>query len=136
MQKKLLNDSYRAREDNDLKPVLDPEVDEVNFKKGEAFSFLANIETAPEFELPEYKGIPAERPKVEVGDADVEAAINQIREGRAEYKTQDREAQDGDYINVSFVGTIDGKPVSEISDCARVVRAERHAARKRRWRKG
>ena len=36
----------------------------------------------------------------------MEAAINQIREGRAEYKTQDREAQDGDYINVSFVGTV------------------------------
>ena len=86
VQKKLLNDSYRKGvEDNSLKPVLDPEVDEVNFKKGEAFSFLANIETAPEFELPEYKGIPAERPKVEVGDADVEAAINHLREGRAEY---------------------------------------------------
>ena len=120
VQKKLLNDSYRKGvEDNDLKPVLDPEVDEVNFKKGEAFSFLANIETAPEFELPEYKGIPAERPKVEVGDADVEAAINHLREGRAEYKTQDREIQDGDYVNVSFVGTIDGKPVTEISPTAR-----------------
>ncbi len=120
VQKKLLNDSYRKGvEDNNLKPVLDPEVDEVNFKAGEAFTFLANIETAPDFELPEYKGIPAEREKVEVTDAAVEAAINHLREGRAEYKTQERETQDGDYINVSFTGTIDGKPITEISPTAR-----------------
>ena len=86
VHKKLLNDSYRKGvEDNDLKPVLDPEVDEVNFKKGEAFSFLANIETAPEFELPEYKGIPAERPKVEVGDADVELSLIHISEPTRPY---------------------------------------------------
>ena len=34
----LLNDSYRKGvEDNKLKPILDPEVEEVNFKQGEAF---------------------------------------------------------------------------------------------------
>ena len=43
-KKKLLNDSYRKGiEDNQLKPVLDPEIEEVTFKKGEAFSFMVNI---------------------------------------------------------------------------------------------
>ena len=119
-KKKLLNDSYRKGiEDNELKPVLDPELEEVEFKRGETFSFMANIETAPEFELPDYKNIPANRPKVEITDEKVEDAINHLREGRAEYKEQDRAIKDGDYINVSFTGTIDGKPVTEFSATAR-----------------
>ncbi len=119
-KKKLLNDSYRKGvEDNKLKPVLDPEVEEVEFKRGAAFSFMANIETAPEFELPDYKGIPANRPKVEITDKKVDDAINHLREGRAEYKEQDRAIKDGDYINVSFTGTIDGKPITEFSATAR-----------------
>ena len=119
-EKKLLNDSYRKGvEDNKLKPVLDPEVEEVEFKRGEAFSFMANIETAPEFELPDYKGIPANRPKVEITDEKVEDAINHLREGRAEYKEKDRAVKDGDYINVSFTGTIDGKPITDFSATAR-----------------
>ena len=119
-KKKLLNDSYRKGvEDNNLKPVLDPEVEEVEFKKGAAFSFMANIETAPEFKLPDYKGLPANRPKVEVTDKNVEDALNHLREGRAEYKEQDRTIKDGDYINVSFTGTIDEKPITEFSETAR-----------------
>ena len=119
-QKKLLNDSYRKGvEDNNIKPVLDPEVDEVNFKKDEPFSFIANVETAPAFELPHYKGIPAERPKVEITDEKVTDAISHLREGRAEYKERARAVQDGDYINVSFTGTINGKPVTEFSATAR-----------------
>ena len=119
-RKKLLNDSYRKGvEDNELKPVLDPEVEEVEFKKGEAFSFVANIETAPDFDLPDYKAIPAESYKLDITDEKVEAAIDHLREGRAEYKTQDREIKDGDYVNVSFTGTIEGKPVTEFSATAR-----------------
>ena len=119
-KKKLLNDSYRKGiEDNQLKPVLDPEIEEVTFKKGEAFSFMVNIETAPEFELPDYKGLPAERAKVEITDKNVEDALNHLREGRAEYKEQDRAIKDNDYINVSFTGTIDGKPITEFSPTAR-----------------
>ena len=75
VQKKLLNDSYRKGvEDNNLKPVLDPEVDEVNFKKGEAFSFSPISRPRRSLNYPN-KGHPAERPKVEVSDADVEAPL-------------------------------------------------------------
>ena len=79
---------------------------------------MANIETAPEFKLPDYKGLPANRPKVEITDKNVEDALNHLREGRAEYKEQDRTIKDGDYINVSFTGTIDEKPITEFSETA------------------
>tara|TARA_B100001123_G_scaffold388049_1_gene463755 strand:+ start:627 stop:2036 length:1410 start_codon:yes stop_codon:yes gene_type:complete len=119
---KLLRDSFRKGiEDNKLRLLYEPEVDpaDVQFGRGDPFSFLVNVETVPDFELPDYKAIPTESPKINVTDKDVESAINHLREGRAEYKSQDREARDGDYINVSFTGTIDGQPVTDFSATAR-----------------
>ena len=120
VREQLLNDSYRKGvEDNKLRPILNPEVEEVNFKQGEALTFIATVEIEPTFDLPDYKGLPAERPKVEITDQHVESAIERLREGRAEYQDQDREVKDGDYVNVSFTGTSDGKPLTEIAPTAR-----------------
>ena len=120
VREELLNNSYRKGiEDNKLRPILNPEVEEVNFKKGEALTFIATLEIEPTFDLPDYKGLPAERPKVEVTDQHVDSAIDRLREGRAEYKDQDREVKDGDYVNVSFTGTSDGKPLTEFAPTAR-----------------
>ena len=120
VREQLLNDSYRKGiEDNKLRPILNPEVEEVNFKQGEALTFIATLEIEPAFDLPDYKGLPAERPKVEITDQHVESAIERLREGRAEYQDQDREVKDGDYVNVSFTGTSDGKPLTEFAPTAR-----------------
>jgi trigger factor len=120
VREQLLNDSYRQGiEDNKLKPILDPEVEEINFKPGEALTFIATMETAPNFELPQYKGLPAEQPKLEVTDNDIDNALNQLREGRAEYKDQDRAVQDDDHVTVSFTGTSDGQPLTEFAPTAR-----------------
>ena len=120
VREQLLNDSYRKGiEDNKLRPILNPEVEEVNFKQGEALTFIATVEIEPTFDLPDYKGLPAERPKVEITDQHVDSAIERLREGRAEYQDQDREVKDGDYVNVSFTGTSDGKPLTEFAPTAR-----------------
>lgn len=116
----LLNDSYRKGvEDNKLKPILDPEVEEVNFKQGEALTFIATVETAPDFELPNFKELPAQQPKMEVTDEQVVKALNHLREGRAEYKEQDRAVKDDDHVVLSFTGTSNGQPLTEISPTAR-----------------
>ena len=120
VREQLLNNSYRKGiEDNKLRPILNPDVEEINFKQGEALTFIATVEIEPTFDLPDYKGLPAERPKVEITDQHVESAIERLREGRAEYQDQDREVKDGDYVNVSFTGTSDGKPLTEIAPTAR-----------------
>jgi len=36
-------------------------IEEIQFGRGQALQFAATIETAPEFQLPEYKGLPAKR---------------------------------------------------------------------------
>ena len=69
VKKKLVPDSYRqAVKDQNLKVVGYPDIEEIQFGKGQSLQFAATIETAPEFELPEYKGLPVKRETKQVSD--------------------------------------------------------------------
>lgn len=120
VKRKLIPDAYKkALDENKLRAVAYPDIEEIQFGKGQALQFAATIETEPEFELPEYKGLPAKRESSIVTDADVERALNTLREQRAEYKDVSRPVQDGDFVVVNYTGTSDGKPLTEISPTAR-----------------
>jgi trigger factor len=75
--------------------------------------------TANEYvELGDYKGLTIDVEKNEVTDADVEEEINNYLEGYADYETiSDRDTvKEGDYVNVDYVCTIDGKKSDDYSD--------------------
>ena len=56
VKKKLISDSYRkAIEEQKLDVLSYPDIEEIQFGRGQALQFAATVETAPEFELPEYK---------------------------------------------------------------------------------
>jgi len=120
VKRKLIPDSYRqALEQEKLKPVIYPDIEEIQFGKGQSLQFAATIETEPEFELPEYKGLEIKREKAVVTDADVERALNTLREQRATYSDLEREVKEGDYVVVNYTGTSDGKPLTDIAPTAR-----------------
>ncbi|MCD6052673.1 MAG: tig [Verrucomicrobia bacterium] len=120
VKKKLIPDSYRkALEQEKLKPVVYPDIEEIQFGKGQSLQFAATIETEPEFELPEYKGLEIKREKAVVTDADVERAINTLRDQRATYTDVEREVKTGDYVVVNYTGTSEGKPLTEIAPTAK-----------------
>ena len=120
VKKKLIPDSYRkALEQEKLKPVVYPDIEEIQFGKGQALQFAATIETEPEFELPDYKGLEVKREKGVVTEADEERAITALREQRAVYNDVDRQVQDGDYVVVNYTGTSEGKPLTDIAPTAR-----------------
>jgi trigger factor len=120
VKKKLIPDSYRqALEQEKIKPVIYPDIEEIQFGKGQSLQFAATIETEPEFELPEYKGLEIKRENAVVTDADVERALNTLREQRATYTDLEREVKEGDYVVVNYTGTSDGKPLTDIAPTAR-----------------
>src|SRR5450432_1193845 len=49
------------------------------FRPGQALQFAATVETAPEFQLPEYKGLPVKRDTTNVTDEDVVRALDMLR---------------------------------------------------------
>src|SRR4029077_4918759 len=85
-KRKLISESYKSALEQQKLDVLGyPDIEEIQFSRGQPLQFAATIETSPEFELPEYKGIPVKRETGDVTDADIDRAFDALREQRAKY---------------------------------------------------
>jgi trigger factor len=119
-KKKLLSESFRkAIDDHKFTIVGRPDVEEVQFARGQPMQFAVTTEIAPEFELPEYKGLPAVRDHKQVTPEDVEKALGLLADQRTQYQTLARELKTGDIAVINYTGTCEGKPITEIAPTAR-----------------
>ena len=119
VKRELIGNGYRdAVKDNDLHIVGEPDFEEIQFAKDTPFQFAVTVETAPEFELPEYKGLKAKRETRSVTDADVDQALTVLQEKRGSFEDVDRPVADGDFVVINYKGTCDGKPITEIAPSA------------------
>lgn len=118
-RKKLLEESLRSAAQNEkLNIIVTLGVEEQQFGRNQALQFTATVELAPEFSLPSYKGLPAKRELVAATDADVDRALNILREQNARYDDVERPIQDGDVAVVNYTGTVEGKPLTELAPTA------------------
>jgi trigger factor len=119
-KRKLISESYKqAIEEQKLDVLGYPDIEEIQFGRGQTLQFAATVETAPEFELPEYKGLAVRRELRVTTEADVERALTLLRDQRVSYKTVERPVQTGDIAVVNFAGTCEGKPITEIAPTAK-----------------
>src|SRR3989442_537212 len=115
--KKLVSKSYRdAVERERLRVASLTNIEDVTFGEDKSMRFRATVVTEPEFELPEYKNIPVQLPDTKVSEAEINEAIERLREQAADFvEVTDRELRMGDFAVLDFEGSIEGKPVSEIT---------------------
>jgi trigger factor len=119
-KRKLIGDSYRqAMDEKKISAITYPDVEEIQFERGQPLIFAATVETSPEFELPEYNGLPVKRETKTVTDADLDRALELLRGQQAKFETVTRELRTGDVAVVNFTATTDGKPLTEIAPTAR-----------------
>jgi trigger factor len=119
-KRKLISESYKAAvEQQKLEVLANPDIEEIQFGRGQALQFAATIETAPEFELPEYKGIRVLREAQSVTDEDVTRALEALRQPAMTFQTVPRPAQLGDVAVVNYTGTCEGKPITELAPTAK-----------------
>ena len=91
------------------------DIDDVELHDDDSFTFVVKMQTAPEVELPDYRGIPVSVPRLEVSDHDIEHEMEHIRMGLGDYDTiKDRALQDGDSGVVDFKTELDGVPVGDV----------------------
>lgn len=108
------------------------ELDELGLKDVKEINCAADggtmklvVEVKPVFKLPAYKGLKIKAEDTKVGDDKVAERIEQMRVQFAKYedaKEGDKVAQ-GDFAQVDYAGTVDGKPISELAPEAKVVAA-------------
>ena len=120
VKRKLTGEAYRKGvKDQNLNVVGYPDIEEIQFGRGQTLQFAATVEINPEFELPDYRAIPAKREPAVVTDEDVAKAIDALRGQAADFKKVERAVQDGDYVVINYTGTSEGKPLTEIAPTAR-----------------
>ncbi|HEX7862009.1 MAG TPA: trigger factor [Verrucomicrobiae bacterium] len=127
VRRKIVNDSYKkALDDHKLHVVGSPEVKEGNFTRNQNFTFDITVETAPDFELPEYRGLAAKKEKRTVSDEDVTRALDVLRERMSNYNDVERAAKTGDIVVVHYSGTSEGKPLTDFAPTARGLTAQQN----------
>jgi trigger factor len=116
LTKALVSKSYHeAIAQKQLRVVSLTDLGDVEFGEDRSMRFRATVVTAPEFDLPEYRNIPVQLPDTAVSEAEVDTAIERLRDQSADFvDVAERELAMGDFAVVDFTGAIDGVPVSEI----------------------
>src|SRR5688572_1442929 len=116
LTKALVSKSYHeAIAEKQLRVVTLADLGDVEFGEDRSMRFRATVVTAPEFDLPDYKSIPVQLPGTEVNEADIDTALERLRDQVADFvDVADRELAMGDFAVVDFMGAIDGVPISEI----------------------
>jgi trigger factor len=117
LTKKLVSKSYHeAIEQQQLRVASLANIEDIQLGEDKSMRFRATVVTAPEFELPEYKNISVQLPEAEVSDAEIDAALERVRDQAADFvEVPERELQMGDFAVIDFEGLIDGKPIGEIA---------------------
>ena len=100
-----------AIREHEVKTLGRPEVDNLEFEDGAPLKFTAEVDVRPEITLPDPADISVTVDEVKVSDEDVDEQVNGLRERFATLKTVERPAQQGDYVQIDLVATVDGEPV-------------------------
>ncbi|MGB8956884.1 MAG: trigger factor [Tumebacillaceae bacterium] len=92
-------------------PVDRPEIDVVQFGKGEQAVIKATVTVKPEVELGEYKGLTVEKKDFSVGAEQVDAELSNLQKSHAEIVVVEDEAtvENGDIVLMDFTGFVNGE---------------------------
>jgi trigger factor len=112
----------KALEKQNLKPIVTPEVITEETDLSKTLRFSAVFDITPELEVRDYDGLEVARSVAEVGDADVDTAVERMRERQAALKKVEGRTfvEPGDFVLAELDGIIDGKPVPTLHSADRL----------------
>ncbi|MBQ3387615.1 MAG: trigger factor [Thermoguttaceae bacterium] len=113
-QSLLLDSLAQVNEAEKLVPISEPDINvkAVVVPAEGPFVYEYNIEVRPEFELPNWKGLKIDRPVREFTDADIDEAIEILRNNNGILVNSDEPAKANDYIVTKLTFTHEGKVIS------------------------
>ena len=104
------NQSFQqAVSQESLTPVGTPAIDFTKNEAGHDLEIVATFEVFPEIDLADPANLKLEKFVAEVGDSDVDAMIEKLRDQRGEWQLVERAAQEKDQLNIDYLGTRDGE---------------------------
>ena len=100
---------YEAIVAEKLNPAGAPSVEPKVFEKGKDLEYVATFEIYPEIQVAGFEGITVERPQAEVSEADVDNMLDILRKQNTRFEAVERAAENGDQLNIDFVGKVEGE---------------------------
>jgi len=102
----LIPDVYRrALTEARIDPVNEPDLQDLTLEEGAPLTFTAVVEVKPAITLGDYRGVEVQHAPEAVTDADVEQALERMREQHAQFNSVERAAATGDLVVVDYTLT-------------------------------
>ena len=98
-----------VREHNII-PLAQPNISINHLGLDKPLSFVAEVISMPKVSLGDYKKIKVKTQLVQLDKSQVEKTIKDIQRRAAKFNEVDRPSKVGDWVEIDFTGTIEGKP--------------------------
>lgn len=102
---------YQALQDEKLTAIGSPQINIIKQAYGDDVVYKAIVSLLPKVELGDFSDIKIKRKKVNIPDKEIDKALEDIRKLRAEEKEVDREAREGDLVEIDFSTTLNNVPL-------------------------
>lgn len=115
---KLVQETYfDIIEKQDFDVVTHPNIKSINYNEDGSFTYIAEVDTKPEFELGEYKGLELEKPVVEVTEEEVDQELAAMQKNMAALQSvEDRAVQQDDVVVIDFQGYHNGHEMKQVKN--------------------
>ncbi len=113
---KLVQDTYfDVIEKEKIDAVVHPEILDHSYNEDGSFTYAAQVDIRPEFELEGYKDVEIVKPNTEVSDEEIDKEIETLRKQMAPLKSvDDRAVEDGDIVVIDYQGYHKGNLMKQV----------------------
>ncbi len=111
----LMESMSQVNETESLAPISDPVFDfnAIEIPESGPLAFEYDVEVRPEFTVPDWRGLKLQKPVREFTDADVDAALLDLRARYGKLEEKDGGAESGDYIETKLTFNYNGELVNQ-----------------------
>ncbi len=115
---KMVQDNYfEAIEKEGIDPIAHPDIQSVNYNDDGSFTFIAEVDIRPEFELAQYKGLEVEKEEVLVTDEEIQLELESMQKNLAALRSvTDRPVENDDVVIVDFQGYDNGEAMPQVKN--------------------
>src|SRR5688572_23755921 len=111
--------------ENQVRVLGQPDIEVTRLDDNDTLAFTAEVDVAPQVELPPLENLAVTVDDVEVADEDIDKQIDVMRERFAMLTAADRAAQDGDFVSIDLEAKLNGEVLVEgLDDAVRGLSAE------------
>ena len=101
----------QAVAESEVQPLGQPDIEVTKKEYGEELAFTAEVDVRPKITVPELSSLKVSVDPVEVGDDDVDAELESLRERFGTLTGVERPVALGDFVSIDLSATVDGEEV-------------------------